>query len=383
MVIPQTQSLPASRPRILVAEDQPGVREALRLLLKAAAYETEMVDSPRKALTALAASPFDAVLMDLNYTADTTSGREGLELLSRLRAFDSTLPVVVMTAWGSIDLAVEALQRGARDFVQKPWENERLLTILRAQIEDGGSGQTASSEDMELRTAREIQEGLLPRELPCVPGVELSASWEPARGLGGDYFDVLKLSDDRLGLCIADVMGKGLPAALLMCNLQAAVRAHDGDWLAPAELCRKVNQLMCENISAGRFISFFYGVLDPRRRRLAYSNAGHCPPLLARRSGCLELNHSCPVLGEFPEAEYEECSVALQPGDRLVLFTDGVTEARDPQGMEFGAERLARLAAERHHLRAEDMRAALMQAVLSYSQEHLEDDATLLVAAVT
>jgi DNA-binding NtrC family response regulator len=125
---------PAS-PRVLIADDQADVLEALRLLLKGEGYRIESAGSPAAILEAVDADEFDAVLMDLNYARDTTSGQEGLDLLSQLRHHDSTLPVVVMTAWGSVEVAVEAMRRGARDFVQKPWENARLLTILRVQVE--------------------------------------------------------------------------------------------------------------------------------------------------------------------------------------------------------------------------------------------------------
>jgi DNA-binding NtrC family response regulator len=125
----------ANRTRILVADDQQDIREALRLLLKAEGFETETVASPAAVLSALEVREFDGLLMDLNYARDTTSGQEGLDLLSNIRAKDSTLPIIVMTAWGSLELAVEAMRRGAKDFVQKPWENARLLAILKTQIE--------------------------------------------------------------------------------------------------------------------------------------------------------------------------------------------------------------------------------------------------------
>lgn len=124
-----------NRTRILVADDQPDVREALRLLLKGEGFETETVASPTAVLSALEAREFDALLMDLNYARDTTSGQEGLDLLSNIRAKDSAMPIIVMTAWGSLELAVEAMRRGAKDFIQKPWENARLLAILKTQIE--------------------------------------------------------------------------------------------------------------------------------------------------------------------------------------------------------------------------------------------------------
>src|SRR5207237_7558374 len=125
----------ATTPRVLIADDQPDVLEALRLLLKGEGYRIESAGSPAGILESLDANEFDAVLMDLNYARDTTSGQEGLDLLSQLRSHDPTLPIVVMTAWGSVEVAVEAMRRGARDFVQKPWDNARLLAIVRTQIE--------------------------------------------------------------------------------------------------------------------------------------------------------------------------------------------------------------------------------------------------------
>jgi DNA-binding NtrC family response regulator len=141
-------------PRVLIADDQADVLEALRLLLKAEGYQIESAASPAGVIDSVNARDFDAVLMDLNYTRDTTSGEEGLELVTRVHAMDSTLPVIVMTAWGSIELAVEAMRRGARDFVQKPWENPRLVSIVRTQVELGRSlrkGQRLEAENKLLR----------------------------------------------------------------------------------------------------------------------------------------------------------------------------------------------------------------------------------------
>src|SRR5499427_1325163 len=144
----------ATRPRVLIADDQPDVLEALRLLLKGEQYEIETARSPAGILAALEARDFDAVLMDLNYARDTTSGQEGLDLLARIQAIDPTLPIVVMTAWGTVDIAVEAMRRGARDFVQKPWDNARLLATLRTQVALGRAlrrGQRLEAENRILR----------------------------------------------------------------------------------------------------------------------------------------------------------------------------------------------------------------------------------------
>ncbi len=144
----------SSSPRILIADDQPDVREALRLLLKGEGFESESVASPAAVLAALDTGEFDAVLIDLNYARDTTSGQEGLDLLARIPELDPTLPVVVMTAWGTVDVAVEAMRRGARDFVQKPWDNTRLIATLRTQVALGRAlkkGQRLEAENRILR----------------------------------------------------------------------------------------------------------------------------------------------------------------------------------------------------------------------------------------
>lgn len=162
-------------PRILIADDQPDVLEALRLLLKAEDYEIQPANSPASVLRALETSDYDVLLMDLNYARDTTSGQEGLDLLSRIQALDNTLPVVVMTAWGSVNLAVEAMRRGARDFIQKPWDNARLLSILRTQSELGHvlrKGQRLEAENKLLRDGEERP--LLIAESPAMkPVLEL------------------------------------------------------------------------------------------------------------------------------------------------------------------------------------------------------------------
>src|ERR1700723_3353773 len=144
-----------SQGRVLIADDQQDVLEALRLLLKGEGFELESATSPAGILAALESRDFDVVLMDLNYTRDTTSGQEGLDLLTRIQSIDAMAPIVVMTAWGSVDLAVEAMRRGARDFIQKPWDNARLLTIIRTQVELSAAlrrGQRLEAENRLLRT---------------------------------------------------------------------------------------------------------------------------------------------------------------------------------------------------------------------------------------
>jgi DNA-binding NtrC family response regulator len=168
-------------PHVLIADDQPDVLEALRLLLKGEGYKIESVGSPAAILEAIDGDEFDVVLMDLNYARDTTSGQEGLDLLSQLRLYDSTLPVVVMTAWGSVEVAVEAMRRGARDFVQKPWENARLLTILRTQVELARALRRQQRLEAENRSLRPDVRPMLIAEAPAMkPVLELISRVGPS-----------------------------------------------------------------------------------------------------------------------------------------------------------------------------------------------------------
>jgi DNA-binding NtrC family response regulator len=166
--------MPSDKPRILIADDQPDVLLALRLLLKGEGFDIESATSPAAILNAVESRDFDAVLMDLNYARDTTSGQEGLDLLCRIQALDSTLPVIVMTAWGSVQLAVEAMRRGARDFIQKPWENERLLTIVKTQVELGRALRRGARLEAENRLLRAEGRPVLIAEAPSMrPVLEL------------------------------------------------------------------------------------------------------------------------------------------------------------------------------------------------------------------
>jgi len=374
----------STSPRILIADDQPDLLDALRLLLKGEGMQMEAVTSPEAAVAALTTRPYDLLLMDLNYTGDTTSGTEGIDLLSRVQALDSTLPIVVMTGWGSVDLAVETMRRGVRDFVQKPWDNAQLLAMLRTEIEGGRERRRRADDDRrELEEARRIQRKLLPSTVPQIDGCEIASQWRPASGVGGDCFDIIQFGQSRLAVCIADVVGKGIPAALLMSNLQAAVRAFASEAAQPAELCQQVNRILCGRIAEGRFISFFYCKIDTSVGILTYSNAGHYFPILIRSDGAVSrLTEGGPVLGVFNDACYEQGHTQIASGDRLVLFTDGVTEARSATDEEFGEDRLISEAVANRACSAPALEARLSESVAAFAGDSLQDDATLIVVAV-
>jgi sigma-B regulation protein RsbU (phosphoserine phosphatase) len=232
----------------------------------------------------------------------------------------------------------------------------------------------------ELQQAREIQQSLLPKEIPEIAGFEIECAWEPAKVVGGDYFDVIRLSESKVGVCIADVVGKSVSAALLMANVQASVRAFAVESASPANVCSRVNSVLCSSISSGRYVTFFYGVLDSAQRSFRYSNAGHLLPVLIRPDGRTQfLENGGAVLGVFPQWKYEDSLLQLQSGDRIILFTDGITEAGLPDGEEFGEARLIESAKASAGKSTREMKSALLADVKRFCDSQLRDDATLVV----
>lgn len=375
-----------SQPRrtaVLVCEDHDDVLAAIGLLLKANGFDSELVNSPAAALNALRRATFDAVLLDLNYSRDTTCGAEGLDLLSEVQAIDGSVPIVVMTAWGTIELAVEAMHRGASDFVQKPWDNRRLLEVLEQQIERAHrERESRRRQQLELEEAAQIQRALLPATLVAPDGLTIAASTQSVGSVSGDYYDVIRLDEHRSAICIADVMGKGVGAALLMSHLQATVRMLAPEIAEPQQLCKRLNEVVASNGMHGRFITFFYCIIDTEKMRITYTNAGHNWPILARAEGnCERLKTEDTVLGTFSRWNYRQREIDLRNGDRLVLFTDGVTDSEDADGNEFGEEQLMRLSADNVHLPAEKLQDLLRNEI--YSRQSLNDDATLIVVAMS
>jgi sigma-B regulation protein RsbU (phosphoserine phosphatase) len=373
-----------SRPfRVLVADDQSDVREALQLLLKGDGYETELVSGPASLLESLQSESYDLVLLDMNYARDTTSGREGLDLVTQIHRLDPNLPIVVMTAWGNVELAVDAMRRGACDFIEKPWNNRHVLASVRSHIERQRVVRRKQQRwDEELDEAIRIQRRLLPSCLPELPGCQVAGSSRPATFVGGDYFDVVQ-AGGKLAFCVADVAGKSLPAALLMANLQAASRPQMLQGTNPAEVCRQLNHVVRHATLAGKFISSFHALYQPENRKLTYCNAGHLPPILIRADGTHQrLTDGGAVLGYFSDWNYQQHEVFPEPGSRLLLFSDGITEACDATGEEFGEERLASLAIDNRALSARELQHKILAAVMAHCEGQPQDDATLLVIAV-
>lgn len=361
--------------RVLVCDDQADVVEALRLLLKGAGYRIDTADSPSALIGRLEHASYDMILMDMNYSRDTTSGAEGLELVASVRARTGTAPIVVMTAWSSIDLAVEAMQRGASDFIQKPWDNNKLLAVVEKQI-----AKSAKKAHSELEIARTVQQGLFPESGGRSTGIEFEGLCVPAREIGGDYYDFLRFPDGRIGFVLADVSGKGVPAALLMANLQALFRSQP----STADLrtmLQRVNSHFFRSTPPAHFATAFFGIYEPVARRFEYANCGHPPALLlpaAPGAGVRRLETTATVLGIMDEFETDIEVLDLAPGDTVLLFTDGVTEAGIDMGDEFGEKRVEAVLRRMQGFPMAEVVSAVARAAEEYSNGDHSDDMTLV-----
>jgi phosphoserine phosphatase RsbU/P len=330
------------RPRILVSDDQHDILTALDLMLRMHGYRIEAVDSPEAALRA-ADSSFDLILIDLNYSRDTTSGEEGLKLLRGLRKKLANVPIVVMTAWGNVELAVEAMRHGASDFVQKPWDNSRLLETVRKELERAAAARRAAQNaKSEFEIARHVQQNLFPQKRKPLETLEYAGRCVPARLVGGDYYDFFDYADGRLAGVLADVSGKGVGAAMLMANLQASFRSqYEGGVRDTRDVLHSVNRLFFEATPPEQYVTLFYFDYDERSRTLSYANCGHPPPLMMRASGVEEYAEpTSTVVGLFAKWECTTKTTTLDPGDRLFAFTDGATDCVGGNGVgeELGDE---------------------------------------------
>lgn len=233
----------------------------------------------------------------------------------------------------------------------------------------------------QLRLAREVQSGLLPGAPPHLPGYDIAAVALPTGAIGGDYYDYVSLGEGRLGLVVADVSGKGIPAALIMATFRAALRTEMRRQADLAAVAAQLNQAVLESGDASRFVTAVCAVLDAPSGRLTYVNCGHNPPLLLRGPGGREqLQQGGPALGLFDEAAFETGSAALEPGDRLVLYTDGAVEPTDDADREFGTERLEGAVREAAGRPAAEALRSVIDATRAFAgRQDYDDDFTLVV----
>jgi sigma-B regulation protein RsbU (phosphoserine phosphatase) len=235
--------------------------------------------------------------------------------------------------------------------------------------------------EKELAIAREIQMSFLPKSAPRIPGFDLAGTALAHDEVGGDYYDFIPTGETRLGIAIADVSGKGIPAALIMAGFRMSLLAEIRNEFTIRAVMRKVNSLLHESLERDRFVTAFYGVLDIRNRVLIYANGGHNPPLLLRADGTIEyLTEGGVALSVLPDSVYSDCPVHLAPGDLIVMFTDGVSEAESPSGEQFGHVRLEENVSRLASRSSQEIVDGVVQAVLDWTGERgPNDDLTLVV----
>ncbi|MCK4316693.1 MAG: PP2C family protein-serine/threonine phosphatase, partial [Anaerolineae bacterium] len=264
-------------------------------------------------------------------------------------------------------------------------ENARLYQVA---VEKGRM-------ERELQMAREVQASLLPHETPQIPGWEFAARWQPAREVAGDYYDFIPVGFNLaqvpnpapgLGIVIADVSDKGMAAALFMALTRSIVRASVGHAPSPADGIARANRLICADSTGGMFVTLFYALLNPEAGEITYVNAGHNPPLLCKQGDRAEqdqltqLTRTGMALGVVADSPFEQRTVHLDPGDFVLLYTDGVTDATDAHLQDFGMERLRRVILDQQHAPATDVVAALEQAIGDFTSSTAPfDDIAIVV----
>ena len=257
------------------------------------------------------------------------------------------------------------------------------LALYRVQHELRASRRELARKEAELDLAREVQQGLFPREFPRNGGLEFSGTCIPAWGVSGDYYDVMRLNNGRLFFTLGDISGKGISAAMLMSNLQAVCRTLAKAAWSPAEICSQLNHHLHEVTGGEKFATFVYAEWDGAKRCLSYINAGHNPPLVLGSAESARLHATTPPLGIFPELDFEVGKIALHPQDIIVLYSDGLTEAGIHQGEDFGESRLERIVAANRAKSLDQIQQEVMREVQIWAGNQMEDDVTLLLVRAT
>ena len=335
--------------KILVVDDEPDVEplvlQRMRRNIRSGQYSFVFAGNGVEALERLRQEPdIDMVLSDINMPQ-----MDGLTLLEQIPKVDPNLRCVIVSAYGDMENIRTAMNRGAFDFVTKPLDfNDLRVTIDRTLRRVAEWRDALATRDKlvalqhELDLASKMQQSILPGRFPEGPNFRVFGHMEPARAVGGDFYDVMQLDGGRIGLAIADVSDKGVPASLFMMSTRTLLKGAAVGLADPAAVLREVNDLLNDDNEASMFVTVLYATFDPASGEFDYANGGHNSPLLVRADGSSEL---LPLtggiaLGVVPGLEFGQQTVTLELGDTLVLYTDGVTEAMNDAHEEFGVERL-------------------------------------------
>ena len=380
--------IPSGPHRILVVDDEPDleqlVRQRMRREIRSGQFVMEFAHNGLEALAKLDQQDrFDIVLSDINMPQ-----MDGLELLKRIPNVDPDVRAVVVSAYGDMKNIRTAMNRGAFDFVTKPIDFGDLRVTIDRTLENSVVWKQAMESrdqlavlESELDVARRMQASILPTEFPREDSFEIHANMEPAQAVGGDFYDVQDLPDGSVGMAIADVSGKGVPAGLFMMSSRTLLKGAAIGSSDPATVLNTVNGVLSDDNAEMMFVTVLYAVFDPETRTYTYASGGHDSPLVVHADGTATLlPHTGGVaLGVMPGIEYQTHSVTLKEGDTVLLYTDGVTEAQNSDGVQFGLERLREIFRERAPEGPETATSEVFSAVREFAGDAPQfDDITCL-----
>ena len=330
---------------------------------------------------------FDIILSDINMPE-----MDGLTLLTKINEMQNpALKCIMVSAYGDMGNIRQAMNNGAFDFATKPIDLDDLSVTIEKAIEQIHYIKTMQKEHNELTSikgdlavAREIQQAILPRIFPPFPeetaSMDIAASMNAAKDVGGDFYDFFRIDSDHIGFTIADVSGKGVPAAIFMAVARTLLRATGIRAVSPAECMTYANALLSQEAVNNMFVTVFYGIYNIRTGEVTYANAGHNPPYLVRADGSVEMLPLSKdiVAGAFDDFQYSQESLQLEPGDTLLLYTDGVTEAINTEDKEYGEGRLEKQLAQCSNLSCQEIIDKVKEDVKAFAGEaEQSDDITL------
>ncbi len=370
---------------ILIVDDTPANLRLLSNMLAEQGYQVRPVPEGAMALSAAQMSPPDLILLDIKLP-----GMNGYEVCEKLKADEKTqeIPIIFISALDATDDKIRAFTAGGVDYVTKPFHVEEVLARvethlalrkLHKRLQD-----TSEKMARELAIAGDIQTSFLPPELPKLPGWQLSAKLLPASETSGDFFDFMILPTGQLAFLIADVVDKGVGAALFMALCWTLFRTYAVEFpIDPERALRAVNRRILKDTNSNQFVTIFYGILNPKTGTLHYCNAGHCPPYLIKRHNgvtAISLIKTGAPLGISEDEKWERSTLGLESGDAFVLYTDGITEAKNSEEMLFGEERLVESIKRNFASTAKELQEAILNDLKLFMAEDPQlDDIALAV----
>ena len=378
--------------KIMVVDDEPDleslIRQSFRRQIRNGEFEFIFAGNGLEALAKLLEYPeIGIILSDINMPE-----MDGLTLLAKVNELRKpSLKTVIVSAYGDMENIRTAMNRGAYDFVTKPVDFTDLETTIRKTMNDLEMLRNAQKEhdqliaiQQDLSVARNIQQSILPKVFPPFPNrteFEIYASMNAAKEVGGDFYDFFLIDNERLGFVMADVSGKGVPAAIFMAVSRTLLKATALKGIPPGDCLNHVNNLLCTESVSSMFVTIFYGILNLTTGEVIYANGGHNPPYCLRKDGGveeLELTGGI-ALGIMDDLPYEVKTLTLKPGDGLFLFTDGVTEAFNAADELYSETRLEELLKNIKEKNAEELVKAVVENVHEYSTGvQQSDDITVL-----